>query len=136
LVEIAREVGGEDHHFRVVQLPYNLAMAEALTTRNQALPGGGTGSLLACAEKLGIAVCASASLLQGQLTRQLPDILSETFAGMASDAQRALQFVRSTPGINVALAGMASAIHVAHNLETAQHPPAAFETLMKLFQTA
>jgi aryl-alcohol dehydrogenase-like predicted oxidoreductase len=136
LVEIAREVGGEDHHFRVVQLPYNLAMAEALTTRNQALPGGGTGSLLACAEKLGIAVCASASLLQGQLTRQLPNILSETFAGMASDAQRALQFVRSTPGINVALAGMASAIHVAHNLETAQHPPAPFETLMKLFQNA
>ncbi len=136
LVEIAREVGGEDHHFRMVQLPYNLAMAEALTTRNQPMPGGGTGSLLACAEKLGIAVCASASLLQGQLTHQLPDILNETFTGMGSDAQRALQFVRSTPGINVALAGMASAIHVAHNLETAQHPPASFETLMKLFQSA
>ena len=135
LAEVAREAGGENHHFRIVQLPYNLAMAEALTTRNQALPGGGTGSLLACATKLGIGVCASASLLQGQLTHKLPAILNETFGGMSSDAQRALQFVRSTPGIGVALAGMASAVHVAHNLETAKHPPAPFETLMKLFQT-
>jgi len=136
LVEVAREAGGENHHFRVVQLPYNLAMAEALTVQNQPLPGGGTGSLLACAARLGIGVCASASLLQGQLTNKLPSIIDETFVGMNSDAQRALQFVRSTPGIDVALAGMASAVHVTHNLETAKHPPAAFDTLMKLFETA
>jgi aryl-alcohol dehydrogenase-like predicted oxidoreductase len=134
LTEIAREAGGEDHHFRMVQLPYNLAMAEALTSHNQTLPGGKTGSLLECAAQLGIAVCASASLLQGQLTQKLPEVLTETFLGMNSDAQRALQFVRSTPGVNVALAGMASAVHVSHNLETAKHPPASFATLMKLFQ--
>ncbi len=134
LAEVAREAGGEDHHFRMVQLPYNLAMSEALTTQNQPLPGGGPGSLLVCAARLGIGVCASASLLQGQLTHKLPSILNETFIGMNSDAQRALQFVRSTPGIDVALAGMASAVHVEHNLETAKHPPAPFETLMKLFE--
>ena len=33
--EIAREVGGDDHHFRFVQLPFNLAMPEALTRPNQ-----------------------------------------------------------------------------------------------------
>jgi len=34
MVKIAHEVGGKDHHFRVIQLPYNLAMAEAFTAKN------------------------------------------------------------------------------------------------------
>jgi aryl-alcohol dehydrogenase-like predicted oxidoreductase len=131
---IAREVVGDRHHFRVIQLPYNLAMTEALTAHNQALPDGKTASLLAAADLLGIAVCASAALLQGQLTRGLPAVLSETFPGMESDAQRALQFVRSTPGVNVALNGMSSVAHVSHNICVARHPPAPFETLLKLFQ--
>ncbi|HLW69265.1 MAG TPA: aldo/keto reductase [Candidatus Binataceae bacterium] len=134
MAAIAREVGGEGHHFRVVQLPYNLAMTEALTARNQPMPDGKNGSLLAASDILGIGVCASASLLQGQLTRGLPAILEETFTGLNSDAQRALQFVRSTPGVNVALAGMSTVAHVAHNLGVAQHPPASFETLLKLFE--
>jgi aryl-alcohol dehydrogenase-like predicted oxidoreductase len=136
LAAVAREVGGENHHFRVVQLPYNLVMMEALSVQNQALPEGETGSLLAAAEALGIAVCASASLLQGRLTRGLPAILAQTFTGMESDAQRALQFVRSTPGVAVALAGMSSVAHVAHNLATAHHPPVPVATLMELFQPA
>jgi aryl-alcohol dehydrogenase-like predicted oxidoreductase/catechol 2,3-dioxygenase-like lactoylglutathione lyase family enzyme len=133
---IAREVGGKDHHFRVIQLPYNLGMPEAFTAKNQALPDGSMGSTLAAADATGVAVCASASLLQGRLTRGMPAILSEAFPGFDSDAQRALQFVRSTPGVNVALAGMSSAAHVTHNLATARHPPASFESLMKLFKHA
>jgi aryl-alcohol dehydrogenase-like predicted oxidoreductase len=136
VVEIAREAGGDHHHFRVVQLPYNLAMAEALTSANQKLPDGKMGSTLACAERYGVAVCASASLLQGQLTSRLPKMLRESFPDLESDAQRALQFVRSTPGINVALVGMSSAKHVAQNLATARHRPASFEMLMKLFKRA
>jgi aryl-alcohol dehydrogenase-like predicted oxidoreductase len=136
MAAIAHKVGGEAHHFCAVQLPYNLAMTEALTARNQPLPDGKIGGLLACSDILGIAVCASASLLQGQLTRQLPQVLQETFPTMDSDAQRAIQFVRSTPGVNVALAGMSSAAHVADNLAAAHHPPASFETLLKLFQPA
>ncbi len=136
LAAIAREAGGENHHFRVIQLPYNLAMTEALTTQNQPQPDGRIGNLLACADALGISVCASASLLQGQLTRGLPEILNKTFAGFETDAQRALQFVRSTPGINVALAGMSSVRHVENNLRVAEHPPASFDELMKLFQPA
>ena len=91
---------------------------------------GSVGSTLAAADASGVAVCASASLLQGRLTRGMPAILSEAFGGFDSDAQRALQFVRSTPGINVALAGMSSAAHVTHNLVTARQPPASFEALM------
>ena len=29
LLRLAEEVGGKDHHFRAIQLPYNLAMPEA-----------------------------------------------------------------------------------------------------------
>lgn len=136
LVALARETGGENHHFRVVQLPYNLAMTEALTAHNQPLPDGRTGNLLACADALGVSVCASASLLQGQLSRGLPELLNQTFPGLDSDAQRALQFVRSTPGINVALTGMSSVAHVESNLRVARHPPVPFDILMKLFQPA
>jgi aryl-alcohol dehydrogenase-like predicted oxidoreductase len=136
MVRIAEEVGGRDHHFRVIQLPYNLAMPEAFTSRNQPLPDGTTGNTLAAADAAGIAVCASASLLQGRLTRGMPAMLSDAFPGLESDAQRAIQFTRSTPGIDVALVGMKSAEHVAHNLATAAQPPATFESLMKLFKRA
>jgi len=136
MVKLAAEVGGADHHFRVIQLPYNLAMPEALTLANQELNDGKKASALAAADANGMAVCASASLLQGQLTRGLPAIVAEALAGMESDAQRSLQFVRSTPGIKVALVGMSAPAHVAHNLATARRPPAPFDQLMKLFQPA
>jgi aryl-alcohol dehydrogenase-like predicted oxidoreductase/catechol 2,3-dioxygenase-like lactoylglutathione lyase family enzyme len=136
MVKIAGEVGGKDHHFRVIQLPYNLAMPEAFTAKNQRLPDGSNGSTLAVADATGIAVCASASLMQGRLTRGMPPVLADAFPNFDSDAQRALQFVRSTPGVNVALAGMSSAAHVTHNLATALHPEAPFEALMKLFKRA
>jgi aryl-alcohol dehydrogenase-like predicted oxidoreductase len=136
IVRIAEQVGGRNHHFRMIQLPYNLAMPEAFTSRNQPLPDGETGNTLAAADAAGIAVCASASLLQGRLARGMPAMLTEAFPGFDSDAQRALQFTRSTPGIDVALVGMKSSSHVAHNLATAAHPPATFESLMKLFKRA
>ena len=134
MAALAEEAGGKDHRFRVIQMPYNLAMAEAFTSRNQRLPDGAMGNTLAAADALGIAVCASASLLQGRLTRGLPPLLNDAFDGLESDAQRALQFVRSTPGITVALAGMSSAAHVADNLGVARRPPAPFDRLMRLFK--
>jgi aryl-alcohol dehydrogenase-like predicted oxidoreductase len=135
LWRLACEVGGEHHHFRALQLPYNLAMPEAVTLANQPV-NQQRGSTLAVAGAMGIGVCASASLLQGRLARGLPPILRETFQEFDSDAQRSIQFVRSTPGINVALVGMKSATHVADTLATAAHAPATQEQLMKLFQPA
>ena len=82
----------------------------------------------------GLAVCASASLLQGQLSRGLPPIVANAFGGFATDAQRSIQFVRSTPGVDVALVGMKSVDHVRDTLETARKPPATVEELMRLFQ--
>lgn len=132
LLRIAREVGGDDHHFRMIQLPYNLAMPEAATLANQGSPND-KSSTVAFAKASGMAICASASLLQGRLSQGLPPILAETFAGLATDAQRSLQFVRSTPGIDVALVGMKSLPHVEETLAGMHQPPASRDALMKLF---
>ena len=133
LLRVAREVGGEAHHFRAIQLPYNLAMPEAVTRSNQFVQSG-KATALAAAKAYGLGVCASATLLQGQLSRGLPPIVASAFSGFATDAQRSIQFTRSTPGVDVALVGMKSVDHVRDTLETARQPPATLEELMRLFQ--
>jgi predicted aldo/keto reductase-like oxidoreductase len=89
---------------------------------------------LEAAQTLGITVMCSASVLQGQLTRNLPSIIGDTFQSLATDGQRALQFVRSTPGVTTALVGMKQLPHVEENLKVAQTPPASWEQYSKLFQ--
>jgi aryl-alcohol dehydrogenase-like predicted oxidoreductase len=114
----AREVGGAQHRFRAVQLPFNLELDEASTVRNQA---GAT--LLEAARDAGIAVFASASVLQGSLAKQLAPQLRARFPGLRTDAQRAIQFVRSTPGIACALVGMKTRTHVDENAAVSDVPP-------------
>jgi aryl-alcohol dehydrogenase-like predicted oxidoreductase len=81
-------------------------------------------------------VIASASMLQGRLSRQLPPELSDILAGLESDAQRAIQFVRSTPGLTTALVGMQQLRHVEENLATARVAPLSPEQFMTLFHRA
>jgi aryl-alcohol dehydrogenase-like predicted oxidoreductase len=133
VVALAEKAGGKQHHFKVIQLPLNLGMSEALSATNQTV-GGKPLTLLAAAQALGIAVMCSASVLQGQLSRNLPAIIRETFDNMETDSQRALQFVRSTPGVTTALVGMKQLQHVDENLKTALRPPASWEQYSKLFQ--
>jgi len=135
LVAIASEVGGKDHHFEVIQLPYNLGMPEAFTRANQRVKDR-TVPVLEAARQLGIFVMASASVHQGQLTRNLPPMITEYIPGLTSDAQRALQFVRSTPGIGTALVGMKSAGHVEENTKVGAMPPMAWEQFQRLFSAA
>lgn len=115
LVRIAQEVGGADHHFRVVQLPISLAMPEAVRVPTQSL-GGGLVPLLQAASELGVAVIASAPLMQGQLTRDLPAKLAEAFPALKTDAQRAVAFVRSLPRVTSALVGMKEPAHLREQL--------------------
>ncbi|MEK7204848.1 MAG: aldo/keto reductase, partial [candidate division NC10 bacterium] len=133
VVALAREVGGPDHHFKVIQLPHNLGMPEALTRANQLLDGEWVSTLEA-ASRLGILVMASASIMQGQMARHLPPLVGEALGGLATDAQRAIQFVRSTPGLGVALVGMKQIAHVEENLATASVSPARSEELSRLFR--
>ncbi len=133
VVEIARQAGGEKHHFKVIQLPFNLAMLEARMKRNQEVKGEQLTTLDA-AQRLGITVMCSASILQGQLSRNLPPIISEVFKDLQTNAQRSLQFVRSTPGVAVALVGMKQVSHVEENLKVAEVPPAAPQQYQRLFE--
>jgi aryl-alcohol dehydrogenase-like predicted oxidoreductase len=135
LVATARDVGGPGHHFRVIQLPYNLGMTEAFTRANQRVDDR-TVPVLEAARRLGVYVMASASVHQGQLTRNLPPMIAEYIPGLTSDVQRALQFVRSTPGIGTALVGMKSAVHVDENAKVGPIPPMAWEQFQRLFSAA
>lgn len=126
---IAQSIAGDVHKFRFVQLPFNLAMPEALQLRDD------SGlSVLDHAADLDISVVASASILQSRLARDLPQTLRQRLSGLDTDAQRAIQFTRSTPGIDVALVGMSKAAHVSENLGVAHVPPVALAEYLQLFR--
>lgn len=132
ILAVARTVAGEGHHFRFVQLPFNLAMSEALILVNQTMDRR-QGSALQAARALGITVISSATLLQGQLTSSLPPFVSAAL-GLKNDLQRSLQFARSTPGITTALVGTSRPQHVREILEIISVEPAAREQYLKVFE--
>ena len=107
MIEIAREVGGEDHGFRFIQLPVNLAMQEAIALVNETIDGEPL-TVVAAAARLGVTVIASGSMMQGRL---------------AMNAQTAIQSVRSAPGITTALVGMGQVEHVDENLHLVSVEP-------------
>lgn len=119
LVKCAREAGGADHHFQAVQLPVNLALSEAIRAPTQRIDDREL-TLLEAASELGVAVIASATLLQAKLASRLPKQMREALPGLSTDAQRAIAFVRGLPVITSALVGMRSAGHVRENLGAAR----------------
>ncbi len=132
VLKTAEKAGRGSSHFKAIQLPYNLGMAEAYGMPNQVL-GSQTVSLLEAAKANGIAVFTSASILQSRLTRNLPPVVAEIFTGLETDAQRAIQFVRSTPGVTAALVGMKRKEHVEENIKVANVAPASGEKVAELF---
>ena len=130
LEQLARDIAGETHRFRFVQLPFNLAMTEALTLGNQF--AGTAKTVMEVASELGITLIASASLFQGQVARNLPPFVAQAL-GLQTDAERALQFVRSSPGITTALVGMSHPEHVRANARLVGVPPATVEEFNQLF---
>jgi aryl-alcohol dehydrogenase-like predicted oxidoreductase len=116
---LARDVAGESHHFRAVQLPVNLSMSEAVRVSTQRDPRGRLVHVTDAAAELGIDLVASAPLLQGQLTHDLPQQVRELFGG-DSDADRALAFVRSIPAVLTVAVGMKRAQHVRDNLRPSE----------------
>jgi aryl-alcohol dehydrogenase-like predicted oxidoreductase len=131
LSAVAAEIAGDQHHFRFVQLPFNLGMTEALTLGNQSVDGK-TTTVMEAAEELNITLIASASLMQGQVASNLPPFVAEAL-GLESDAERALQFARSSPGITTALVGMSREEHVRANAKLVNVPPATIDQFSKLF---
>jgi aryl-alcohol dehydrogenase-like predicted oxidoreductase len=133
LVQMAQEVAGNAHHFKMVQLPFNLAMPEALIAPTQTL-GRTPVSLLTAARELGVNVTTSASIMQGRLARGLPPQAKAAVEGLQTDGQRALQISRSAPGLTTALVGMSRATHARENLGVLARPPLAPEAVSALLQ--
>ncbi|MBO0719194.1 MAG: aldo/keto reductase [Blastocatellia bacterium] len=129
---IAEEVAGEGHHFKALQLPFNLLMPEAFADVNQPL-GNQNCTLLEAAAVFELTVMSSASIYQGRLAGGLDAQLSSVLQGFTTDAQRAIQFARSTPGLTTALVGMSSVPHVEENLAVAKTPPLSGEEYRKLY---
>jgi aryl-alcohol dehydrogenase-like predicted oxidoreductase len=118
LVALARDAGGKDHRFRAVQMPISLAMPEAIRAPTQSV----RGQLLPAAEAAGaldLMVVGSATLMQGKLSSGLPAAVADAFPSLESDAQRAIAFARSAPGVTTALVGMKRVEHVDDNLRAA-----------------
>lgn len=118
--DVARKVGGANHHFKYIQLPFNLAKTHAYSVANQKMSDGNYYTPLQVAHKLGLGVISSSSLLQMHLFKKpfKPEIgyLLDSKMELQSDIQLALQFVRSTRGIVTSLFSTSSSEHVSSNL--------------------
>jgi aryl-alcohol dehydrogenase-like predicted oxidoreductase len=132
VLALAREVAGDDHHFFGVQLPFNLAMGEALGFRSQK---NGTERLpaLEFAREAGLAAFGSASILQGRLAGELPEEIVSSFPEAQTAAQQALQFSRSAPGMTSALVGVSSVEHADEDFALARIAPAEADKVLGLF---
>lgn len=117
-VNLAKEIGGDNHGFRFIQLPYNMNFDQALLTKNQKF-GDEHVSVLESAIRLGIGVFTSVPFMQGRLLA--PGVIPE-FNDL-KPSLRALQFIRSTPGVLSPLVGQKSPEHVSENLEVLNIPP-------------
>lgn len=117
LVSFAKDVAGDNHNLKVVQLPYNSTLQEGAKSATQSVRGK-RFPLLHAAHHLGLSVIASATLNQSNLCKNLNPEIRNKFADLGeqrTDAQCALQFARTTPGVMTALAGMRRVMHVEEN---------------------
>jgi aryl-alcohol dehydrogenase-like predicted oxidoreductase len=118
-VKCAEGVGGKDHGFKFIQLPYNLTYSEALLLRNQSVQSEGNLTILQAAAKLNIGIFTSIPLFQGRLFRsQIPNY------GNATDpVAKLLQIIRSSSSVIAPLIGQKRPEHVEENLKVANMPP-------------
>jgi aryl-alcohol dehydrogenase-like predicted oxidoreductase len=118
-VKCAESVGGKDHGFKFIQLPYNLAYSEALLLRNQPVYSEENLTILQAAAKLNIGIFTSIPLFQGRLLgSQIPN-----YGNTTDPIAKLLQIIRSSPSVIAPLIGQKRPEHVEENLKLANIPP-------------
>jgi aryl-alcohol dehydrogenase-like predicted oxidoreductase len=132
-LEIAREISGDKHHLCAVQLPFNLAMPQALGYSSQDI-GQGRVPVLRAAQSLGLCVFGSATLLQGRLAGELPEEVGQAFPEATTPARQAIQFSRSAAGMTTSLVGAARLEHARDDFGLAEVAPADPSRVAALFQ--
>ncbi len=133
IVKIAQKVGGEKHHFKYVQSPFNLGKPEAYNFNNQKGPDGNYYTLMQAVGGYGLQLMASSSLLQLNLFKRKfsPHVGEALGTSDFNDVLSALQFARSGGAIS-ALFGAVDANHVEQNLTLAYLPSASKESMNSL----
>ncbi|GAB3021064.1 aldo/keto reductase [Natronobiforma cellulositropha] len=130
----SREAGTAGTHFRAIQVPFNVVMADAFTVDAHETPDGPTCALWFAANA-GLNVFTSASIAQGELTEDgaIPGPVAARLEG-ETPTQRAITFARSAPGVTASLVGMANAEHVTANLEACTHDPLGAQAFDAVFE--
>ena len=113
LLNLARDVAGDQHHFRVIQVPLSLAMPDVAIVSNQKVFDTPL-TLLEAANSLKVDIVCSAALGGG------PDN-SHTAEDKSKYIRKSLEFICNVPGITVGLIGMSKKKHVQHNLRIAEN---------------
>ena len=117
-IEMAKRIGGENHGFRFIQLPFNLYYDQALLAKTQKVSDKNT-SFLESAASNEMGVFTSVPFMQGRLLN--PGVIPE-FLDLNAPL-RILQFLRSCPGVLAPLIGQKSSSHLEQNLEIMKIPP-------------
>ncbi len=119
MVKIAEEVGHENHGFKFIQLPYNLAYSEALFLKNQDVGAQKDLTILEACKRLNLGVFTSVPLLQTRLlSARVPD-----YSGLTDQVHKLIQIIRSTPSVTAALIGQKNPDHVTKNMDIAKTAP-------------
>lgn len=135
----AKEFHGEHqaaHHFKIVQLPFNLGMTEGFTRFNQATGQGNVSSTLQAAFQLGIYAMASHGLMKGHLAVQTLDDIRASMLNLRKPAEFAMQFCRSTPGLGTTFVGLNELTHLEDMLRVAKCEPLAKQQYLNLYEKA
>ncbi|MBX0293464.1 aldo/keto reductase [Haloarcula nitratireducens] len=128
----AKTVGNTATHFRAIQCPFNVFMADAFSV--EAHEGAdGAQSALWFAQDAGLNVFTSASIMQGRLAEEMPESVEAKLDG-ETRAQRALNFSRSAPGVTCSLVGMGSVEHARENVDAGRYEPLGADAFDAVFE--
>lgn len=137
VVEIARRVGGEEHGFKYIQSPFNLAKPHAYGYANQQCDDGMFYPMMHACARYGLTFIGSSALLQKNLFKRpfaanVGELLN---TGELNDVASALQFARSAGGIS-AIFGAVDPAHVMDNAVLGYLPSASVDAVNTLMRGA
>jgi aryl-alcohol dehydrogenase-like predicted oxidoreductase len=120
VVKLAEKSGDKEQHgFRFIQLPYNLAYSEALLLKNQSVGSEKNLTILEAAKRLNVKVFTSIPLFQSRLLKaEIPD-----YMGLSDQIAKLVQIIRSSPSVVAPLIGYKKPEHIEQNLKVADIPP-------------
>ena len=119
VVKLVEKIGGKEHGFRFIQLPYNLAYSEALVLKNQTIGAEKNLNILEAAKRLNIGIFTSIPLFQGRLLgANIPD-----YGGLDDQVAKLIQIIRSSPSVIAPLIGQKKPEHIEQNLKISDIPP-------------